>query len=148
MPKTLSRGSLVPNKSKENETFLAVNELQKVANSIVRIGPLRVSTSDAAAHTVWTSEDMPEGALWSFFITAQCHGGASSAHIIRTALYFRDSGGVATQFGAGTAVSTNRTDANIQVQTALSGNDVLVQVVDAGGRTANWAVWIEVRVST
>jgi hypothetical protein len=147
MPKALSRGSITA-KSGDNEKLLAINELQKIVGSVVRLGPLVVSTSDAIAHVLWTSEDMPEGALWSFVLTAQAHGGASSAHIIRSALYFRDSGGVTTQFGAGTAISTNRTDANIQIQTATSGNAVLVQVVDAGGRTMDWAVWIEVRVST
>lgn len=147
MPKSLSRGSITA-KSNDNEILLAINELQKRARSIVALGPFTISTADAAPHIVWTSEDMPEGAQWSLIMTAQAHGGASSAHIVRSAFYFRDSGGATTQFGAGTAISTNRTDANIQIQTLASGNTVVVQVIDAGGRAMDWSVWLEVRVST
>lgn len=147
MPKTLARGAVVQNKSKENETFPAINELQKVANSVYRAGPFTVSASDAIAHIVWTSEDMPEGALWSFIMSAQAQG-TGMAHIVRSALWSRPVGGIPTQFGTGTAISTNRTDANIQLQNTTVGNSVAVQVIDASARTLSWAVWIEVRVST
>jgi hypothetical protein len=149
MPKTLARGAMVPGKSKENEVFLAVNELQKLARAVYHAGAFTLSTSDAVAHTVWTSEDMPEGALWSFVVSAQAQvpGGAGFAHIVRSALYQRLPGGVTTQFGTGTAIVTNRADANLQLQSSVSGNAVIFQVVDALARSLNWAIWLEARVS-
>jgi len=148
MPKTLSKGR-ISQKSSDKEMQYAVNELQDVASAVCRLGPFKVSTSDALAHTVWTSEDMPEGALWSFIVSAQAQvpGGAGFAHIVRSALYQRLPGGVTTQFGTGTAIVTNRADANIQLQSSVSGNAVIFQVVDALARSMNWAVWIEARVS-
>lgn len=148
MPKTLSRGRISP-KSDDKERELAINELQKIANSVYRAGPFLVSTSDAVAHPIWTSEDMPEGALWSFIVSAQAQvpAGAGFAHLVRSAVYQRLVGGVTTQLGTGTAIVTNRPDANIQIQSTVSGNAVVFQVIDALARSLNWAVWVEARVS-
>lgn len=146
MPKTLARGNLVQNKSKESETFLAVNELQKVANSVYRIGPLTLKTSDAGPDTIWTSDQVPEGQLWSVVAQIQCQGTGVQGYFRRDSLFFRNSGGATTLVG--TAPTTVRSDTFISVNPTTSGNSIILTVSDTSARALSWSAWIEVRTST
>jgi hypothetical protein len=149
MPKTLSRGNLVPNKSKEKETFLAVNELQKGANAVYRVGPLRITTTDAAFHDVWTSDQQTEGSIWGLtvYFLGKVAAGGGQIFWARNISYYRQPGGVTTLLGL-TDVSTSRSDANMQIAVNPLGNTVVAYVGDAAARTIDWSVWVEVRVGT
>ena len=148
MPKTLGRGNLVQNKSKENEIFLAVNELQKLSNSVYRAGPLSLSTSDAATHTIWTSDAVSEGAMWSVtvYFTGHVAAGAGQIFWVRNVAFFRQSGGGTTLVGVTDSVQV-RSDGNFSVSVNVSGNAIAATVSDDLARAINWSVWIEVRVS-
>ena len=146
MLKTLSRGRISP-RSTDNEKLLALNELQDVASSVVRIGPLKTSTADAGPDTVWTSDTIPEGALISVVLQVQGQGAGVQGYFHREALFFRPTGGVLTQTGITASPATIRSDVNITAAITVSGNTVIATVSDSSARAISWSAWIEARVS-
>jgi hypothetical protein len=147
MPKTLARGRITA-KSGDNEKLLAINELQTIANSVYRAGPLRLTTTDAAHHIIWTSDDVPEGQTWGVTVTFIGRDVAGVGHIfwVRNLGVFRQPGGVTTPISFTDSVSV-LSDAFTQISVAVSGNAVQAIVFDTTARTVNWSAWIEVRVS-
>lgn len=145
MPKTLSRGAITQ-KSGDAEKLFAINELQKVATSVYRAGPFRLTTSDAAFHTAWTSDVMAEGDAWGVTVHFVGHVAAGAGQIFwaRNAMFFRQSGGVTTLVATTDSVSI-RSDANLQISVAASGNAIRATVADNSARTVDWSVWVEAR---
>jgi hypothetical protein len=146
MPKTVDYGDLKEGVSKERETVRLINQLRDRAANNGALGPF-TTTTNASIATAWTSEDMPEGAVWSITMHAQARGTAARAYLQATALFYRNSGGTATQEGGIASTITIRTDANLTVLYTITGNKILAQVSDATARAVSWYVWIEPRVS-
>jgi hypothetical protein len=140
---------MVPNKSKEKETFLAVNELQKLANSVYRVGPFRLTTTDNAFHAVWTSDQQTEGSIWgvTVYFLGKVAAGIGQIFWGRNAAFYRQPGGVTTLLGF-TDISTSSSDVGLLITVAASGNTVVASVADTTARTVDWSVWVEVRVGT
>lgn len=147
MPKPVSSGQLKENKSKENEVFPLVNELRDIAAQVYRGGVFTTTSSDAAAHTIYTSDDMPEGAVWSVSWRIVGQSPTSRVMLMREAVFFRQSAGVTTQDGLTVGITSIRTDANMTTAIAASGNAVAITVSDASSRAMSWSCWVEIRVS-
>lgn len=145
MPKTLARGRISP-KSGDNEKMLAINELQDLGNSVYRGGPFTASTAATGPDVIYTSETIPESAVWSvtLWLLGQATGAPDAALLIRFALFQRATGAAAVQIGA-TAATTIRSGAQV-VTVGLTGNTVTATV---SGMDApySWSTWAEIRVS-
>jgi hypothetical protein len=138
---------LQQNKSKEAEVFPLVNELADIAAQYYKGGRFTVATTTVAAGTIYTSDDLPEGAVWSVSWRILGQSPTSRCMLLREAVFYRQSAGATTQEGATASPATIRTDANMSTAIAASGNAVTITVTDALARAMSWSCWVEIRVS-
>ncbi len=146
---TVTDADINPARSSEFEKAGLANATKKAVNMVSRVRPTLTTAGTGVFTTIWTSPDMPEGSAWVIgyhIIWRTSAGVAGRGRYYQDALFYREPAGAATQQGATQTVSPAiESIAAFSAQFAVSGNAILVQVLDDGASTANWDALIEVR---
>lgn len=149
---TVSYADLKENRSEDKEKTQFANAVKRAVNMVSRV---RVTLATAATGTytaAWTSEDMPEGSAWAIdahVVARATSGPAGRNRYDQGALFYRQSGGAATQQGATVALSpTIASIAGANVQFAIVGNAIAFRVADDGASHMDWDAFIEGREVT
>lgn len=149
---TVSWAALREGRSDDSETTGLANALRKAANMVSRVRVTATTVATGVFTTAWTSEEMPEGSAWAIdygIVWRTTAGVAGRGRYDQNALFYREPGGVVTQEGAtGTIAPAIESIAAASARYAISGNTIVVQVLDDGVSTFNWDVYIEVREVT
>lgn len=148
MPKTIEAGALNEGRSKEREVYQLVNKLRDFANTPFLIKADLDTAATGVLTALWTSAEVPEGAVWRVAAVIIGRATASGPAVVTAdiyALFYRQSGGSLTQqdvtYSASTPIATVAgTDADIVV----SGNTVVVKVQDDGVRPYSWSAIVTV----
>jgi len=138
--------------SSDKEKIKLANALRRATNMVSQ-SRVQLTTAATATYTaIWTSDEMPEGSVWSIeaYVFYRAAAGASScARYWRTALFFRDPAGVVTQLGAtGNVATPIFAIVAFDARFAIVGNTIGVQVLDDGAATADWDATITAREVT
>lgn len=149
---TVPNADLRQDRSAQKEKVALANALKKAANMTSRTRVRLTTAGTGVFTTIWRSEDMPEGSAWAidYHIVARTTAGTAGRNRYdEAALFYRQPAGAATQQGATVTISPAiESIVAASVQFAVSGNAVLVQVLDDGLSTFDWDAFIDVREVT
>lgn len=128
------------------ELIPLVREFRNALNTEAQDTRTLSTAASGAFETIWTSDDMPTDRAWHLwakiagFSTA---GPAQQCSYVREAL-FANVGGVVSQVGVTSAVSTFETAAAADVQFLISGQAIALQVKDDGASTFAWKATVKI----
>lgn len=148
---TVSQQPLREDRSTQKEEYQLANGLRVAANLNSRTRVELTTAGTGVYTTIWTSDDMPEGAAWALDISAIGVATLNSARYERASFYVRAVGGPPTAPGGGTAdyIPPFETDPFADAQFVVVGNAIAVQVRDPGGGGAmDWDVVVTAREVT
>lgn len=143
---TVSQQPLREARSSQKEEYQLANGLRDAANMTSRTRTTSTTAGTGAFTTIWTSDDVPEGAAWAINASVLARGSGTWGRFEKGALFFRDPAGATTQGGAtGDIAPVIRSVVTINVQFAVAGNGIAVQVKGDGATTIDWDALVELR---
>lgn len=149
MFQTVATPDLKEARSDDKEKTQLANALRRAVNMTSRARAALTTEALGVFTTIWLSEDMPTGSVWSvdYHIVARTIAGvAGRARYDQAALFYREPAGSTTQQGATQTISPAiESIAAFSAQFLVSGNAIAVQVLDDGVSTVDWDALIEVR---
>lgn len=150
MKNTVQAAALKEGRSADREWIEVINGAKKALDQRYEATFLLTTVHTGVMTTIWASDDMPLSSAWEIQAVILCRasaGGTARARYVIEGLFYRDAG-VAVQEGATLAAVTIESVAAFDVQFAVSGNGVLVQVQDDAVRTVDWSAMVKVREVT
>jgi hypothetical protein len=135
--------------SSDKELELQVSQIRAAANRVYQRRVTIVSAGSGVSEVLWFDEDeLGQDVHASLTVTAVATDatGASYGKFEKTALFFRPTGGAASQLGATQNRHPDIAAGGVALTLGVTTNQLNVSGND-GGATLTWDLWIEGRIA-